>query len=119
MVPLEDGSIFRFQHVPNIPNEETVFFGGKDYLPLLCSLTGETPNRKTIFSTLRVRRKRRAGICGDLRQTRTNWHYECAAEFLDFSDGRNTKHRELGYRVHVGRNEKMGKKLNTKQRCKQ
>jgi hypothetical protein len=38
-----------FSMLPNIPNEEIVFFGGKDYPPQLCSLTGETPNRKTVF----------------------------------------------------------------------
>ena len=49
-----------FSMLPNIPNEETVFFGGKDYLPLLCSLTGETPNRKNCF----LQRCGRAGSAG-------------------------------------------------------
>lgn len=35
--------------LPDRPNEEIVFFGGKDYLPLVCPLTGETPSRKTVF----------------------------------------------------------------------
>ena len=35
--------------LPDRPYEEIAFFGCKDYLPLLCSLTGETPNRKTVF----------------------------------------------------------------------
>lgn len=30
-------------------DEEVFFFGGKDYLPLLHSLTGVTPNPKTPF----------------------------------------------------------------------
>jgi hypothetical protein len=59
-----------FSMLPDRPNEEIVFFGGKDYLPLLCSLTGETPNRKPSSTTLRARRKRRAGICRDLRRRR-------------------------------------------------
>jgi hypothetical protein len=35
--------------LPDRPYEEIVFFGRKDYLPLLCSLTEETPNSKTVF----------------------------------------------------------------------
>jgi hypothetical protein len=47
--------------LPCRPDEEIVFFGGKDYLRLLRSLTGETPNRKTLFYNAPASRRRRGG----------------------------------------------------------
>ncbi len=90
--------------LPDRPYEEIVFFGGKDYLPLLCLLTEETPNSKTVFCNAAGRAEAPGWNLQRFEtKTRTNWHCECAAEFLDFSDNRNTKHRELGYGVHFGR----------------
>jgi hypothetical protein len=48
--------------LPDRPDEEIVFFGGKGYLPLLCSRTGETPNREASSITPLARDKRPAGI---------------------------------------------------------
>lgn len=68
----------------NRPGEEIVFFGGKDYLPLLCALTAQTPNRKTIFySAVQAPRAPGWNLERFETKTRTNWHYECARAFLD------------------------------------
>jgi hypothetical protein len=84
--------------LPDRWDEEIVFFGGKDYLPLLCSLTGETSNRKTLFYNA-MRAPQAPGW--DLQRfettTRTNWHYECAGAFLDFGGSENAKHSDLGH----------------------
>lgn len=70
--------------LPYRPDEEIVFFGGKDYLPLLSSLTGETPNRKTLFYNATCAPQVPGWSLQRFEtKTRTNWHYECAASFLD------------------------------------
>lgn len=63
--------------------EEIVFFGGKDYLPLFCSLTGRVRGKKRVFYN--SARAPQAPGCALERfetKTRTNWHYECATAFL-------------------------------------
>jgi hypothetical protein len=62
--------------------EEIVFFGGKDYLPLFTRLTAPAGSARTVFynsATLPY-----APNCRLVRfstTTRTNWHYECADAF--------------------------------------
>jgi hypothetical protein len=69
--------------LPGRPGDKIVFFGGKDYLPLLRSLTGETSNRKTLFyNAARPPQAPDWNLQRFETKTRTNWHYECAA-FLD------------------------------------
>jgi hypothetical protein len=86
-----------FSMLPDRPNEEIVFFGGKDYLPLLCSLTGETPNRKTVFYNAASAPEAPGWNLQRFEtKTRTNWHYECAGAFLDSRGSKNTKLSELG-----------------------
>jgi hypothetical protein len=78
-------------------HEEIVFFGGKDYLPLLRSLTGETPNRKTLFyNAAGAPQAPGWNLQRFETKTRTNWHYECAGAFLDSRGSKNAKHSELG-----------------------
>ncbi len=64
--------------------DDIVFFGGKDYLPLFCSLTDTNRSRKIVF--FNSANAPRLNCC-TLRRfettTRTNWHYECANAFLD------------------------------------
>jgi hypothetical protein len=84
----------RYEDLCNLPAdtaEPVVFFGGKDYLPLFCKLTGGIRSRRTIFyraSKLpeRASKPPEAPDCALQRfptDTRTNWHYECVKEFLE------------------------------------
>jgi hypothetical protein len=73
-----------FCMLPPGTDEEIVFFGGKDYLPLFCSLTSPIRASKTIFYS--SAHPPQASGCALKRfdtTTRTNWHYECANAFLD------------------------------------
>jgi hypothetical protein len=74
--------------LPADTDEEVVFFGGKDYLPLFCALTSSLSGRKTVFYN--------SGTAPDApgcslerfaTTTRTNWHYECAKAYLDHQRG--------------------------------
>lgn len=70
---------FRF---PSGIAEPIVFFGGRDYIPIFCSLTANAEGTRTVFY---------AGTEPDapgctLRRFGdpfTNWHYQCARSFLD------------------------------------
>jgi hypothetical protein len=72
-----------FCMLPKQPDDEIVFLGGKDYLPLFCALTSSVKAKRTIFYNSSQPPK--AGGCTlKLFQTstRTNWHYECAEALL-------------------------------------
>jgi hypothetical protein len=75
-----------FHMLPADTDDEIVFFGGKDYLPLFCKLTAPIRSTKTVFYS--SGNPPRADGC-KLRRfetaTRTNWHYECANAFLNGS----------------------------------
>jgi hypothetical protein len=73
-----------FRMLPDETDEEILFFGGKDYLPLFCSLTNAIKTTKTVF----YNSAQRPQVSGCTLQrfettTRTNWQYECANAFLD------------------------------------
>jgi hypothetical protein len=73
-----------FRMLPNQTDQEIVFFGGKDYLPLFCSLTTAVRTKRTVFYNSAVTPK--INGCALERfatAARTNWHYECANAFLD------------------------------------
>lgn len=73
-----------FRMLPNGTQDDVVFFGGKDYLPLFCALTSAVQGRRTVFYNSGV--EPAAAGCHLQRfetATRTNWHYECAKAFLD------------------------------------
>jgi hypothetical protein len=73
-----------FSLLPVTMTDPILFFGGKDYLPLFCSLTRSCRGEKTIFYNSALRPD--ALGCNLKRyetRTRTNWHYECANAFLD------------------------------------
>lgn len=64
--------------------EEIIFFGGKDYLPLFCALTDEVRGRKTIFYNSANAPKIPGYTLKRFETTtRTNWHYKCVNAFLD------------------------------------
>ena len=73
-----------FRMLPGDTVEDIVFFGGKDYLPLFGALTDGVRGRRIVFYSSVTAPQ--IGSC-TLRRfettTRTNWHYECAAAFLD------------------------------------
>lgn len=73
-----------FVMLPEVTRDQIVFFGGKDYLALFCTLTATIAAKKTVFYNSRTR----PDIPGySLRRfetpTLTNWHYECVKAFLD------------------------------------
>jgi hypothetical protein len=64
------------------------FFGGKDYIPLFCSLTEKCRRRRIVYYNSMI--SPNAPGCEMKRfdsksKRRTNWHYECAEAFLDSS----------------------------------
>jgi hypothetical protein len=77
----------RFQDfcmLPEQTDDEIVFFGGKDYLPLFVTLTGAIRSKKTIFYNSIYPPQAAGCILRTYRTTtRTNWHYGCANAFMD------------------------------------
>jgi hypothetical protein len=71
-----------FCMLPDDTEKEILFFGGKDYLPLFCSLTRSVRAPKTVFYN--AAQQPQVTGCALVRfdtTTRTNWHYECANAF--------------------------------------
>jgi hypothetical protein len=67
-------------------HEGTVFFGGKDYVPLFCSLTDTIRGKKIVFyNSTHTPQVSGFSFRRFETTTRTNWHYECANAFLDGS----------------------------------
>ena len=63
--------------------EAIVFFGGKDYVSLFCTLSSDARGRRTVWYNSKD--APRAPGCLVRRfhtTTRTNWHYECAKAFI-------------------------------------
>jgi hypothetical protein len=73
--------------LPRDTVEPIAFFGGKDYIPLFCTLTQSVKGKRTVFynSTLPPEAP---GCTLERFETamRTNWHYECANYFIDRDD---------------------------------
>ena len=70
--------------LPTDAKEPIVFFGGKDYVPLFCSLTENSNGQKFLFYN--SSNPPYAPNCRLKRfdtTTRTNWHYGCANAFID------------------------------------
>lgn len=72
-----------FRHLQADQDEEIVFFGGKDYLPLFLSLTDGHARRKVFFNSV-VEPMPTEGVEFVRYRTtaRTNWHYQCIADFV-------------------------------------
>ena len=73
-----------FRMLRDDSDEEVVFLGGKDYLPLFCNLTREYRGKRFIFYNSGS--PPNAPGCTLIRyptKIRTNWHYACARDFLD------------------------------------
>jgi hypothetical protein len=70
--------------LPHQVDKEIVFLGGKDYVPLFCSLTSAIQSRKTVFYNSAFPPDARGCMLKKfLTSTRTNWHYECASALID------------------------------------
>jgi hypothetical protein len=60
-------------------DEEVVFLGGKDYIPLFCAITSGIHSKKTIFFNSVVPPVAPGYTLRRFQSsTKTNWHYECA-----------------------------------------
>jgi hypothetical protein len=72
-----------FQMLPD-DGEPLVFLGGKDYLPLFCTLTAGLAGLKTVFFRQAQEPRLPTGFQAVRYRTatRTNWHYECARELI-------------------------------------
>lgn len=65
-------------------HEPVAFFGGKDYLPLFCRLTENTPGRRiAVFNSAFEPQAHGVRFVRYHTRTRTNWHYEAVNAFLD------------------------------------
>jgi hypothetical protein len=76
----------RFEDFRMLPDETTgeiIFLGGKDYLPLFCKLTDRVKAKRIVFfNSASPPRFENCIFKRFETTTRTNWHYECANEFL-------------------------------------
>lgn len=73
-----------FRMLPNDITEEIVFLGGKDYVPLFCSLTSVVKACRTVFFNSK-QAPDAPGCTAKFFPTsrRTNWHYECANALVE------------------------------------
>jgi hypothetical protein len=73
-----------FCMLPMSTVEPIVFFGGKDYVPLFCTLTKSAKGKRTVFYNS-ANPPVAVGCVLERFETatRTNWHYECAKNFLN------------------------------------
>ncbi|MES9822819.1 MAG: hypothetical protein ABW127_00140 [Candidatus Thiodiazotropha endolucinida] len=72
-----------FRMLPDGCNDDLVFFGGKDYLPLFSKLSSNYAGQKFVFYNSATLPD--APGCKLIKyhtSTRTNWHYECAKAFI-------------------------------------
>jgi hypothetical protein len=73
-----------FRMLPGATKRNIVFFGGKDYLPLFCSLTDTIRSKKIVFFNSKITPPFDGCTLRRFKTTkRINWHYECANAFLD------------------------------------
>jgi hypothetical protein len=73
-----------FRLLPDHTEKRIVFFGGMDYLPLFCSLTNTSQDRRIVF--FNSRQTSQCDGCTFRRfeaTRRINWPYDCAKAFLD------------------------------------
>jgi hypothetical protein len=73
-----------FRMLPDDTQDDVVFFGGMDYVPLFCALTESIHGRRTVF--YKAAKPPQALGCRHVNYKttkRTNWQYECANAFLD------------------------------------
>jgi hypothetical protein len=75
---------YRDFRLPDGIDEEIVFFGGKDYLPLFICLTSALRKKRTIlYNSNYAPQAAGCALRRYITSTRTNWHYNCANDFLN------------------------------------
>lgn len=68
-----------FNHLLDETQADTVFLGGKDYLPLFLQLSSDFPGRRLVFFSSTVPPTAPGCVVQEFRTARrTNWHYSCA-----------------------------------------
>lgn len=73
-----------FRMLPANTAEPVVFFGGKDYVPLFCSLTENVKGRRVLFyNSANAPDAPGCRLTRFNTTTRTNWHYRCANAFIN------------------------------------
>lgn len=86
-----------FCMLPGTTDEEIVFFGGKDYVPLFTQLTVKSRGIRRIFYNSTHPPEAAECILEKFEtNTRTNWHYECANAFLRKKLVTQSERRERG-----------------------
>ena len=73
-----------FHMLPDDTSERVIFLGGKSYVELFCSLTGNVKGKRYVFHVSQG--EPQAPKCFFKRfetTTRTNWHYECARALIE------------------------------------
>ena len=70
-----------FRMLPTDASEPILFFGGRDYISLFCTLTERSSSKRTVFY---AGREPVAPGCRVQRfvKPHTNWHYQCANAFI-------------------------------------
>ena len=71
-----------FRMLPADASEPILFFGGRDYIQLFCTLTADSASQRTVFY---VGREPAAPGCRVQRFGKpfTNWHYQCAKAYVE------------------------------------
>ena len=78
-----DASRFRdFRMLDSASNDPVVFFGGKDYVSLFCDLTRSTKGPRHVFYKAKEINALGCRLIPYETRRSTNWHYECACEFM-------------------------------------
>ena len=73
-----------FQMLQDDGDDSVIFFGGKDYLPLFCNLTEKFRcQRKVFYNSATHPNAPGCALEWHNTKTRTNWHYECAKDFIE------------------------------------
>ena len=76
-----------FSMLPKHAAEPIVFLGGKDYVPLFCSLTAHSGKERIVFYNAgRSPNAQNCRLVLYFSPTRINWHYECAKSLIN-ADG--------------------------------
>ena len=86
--------------LPKDTAKPVVFLGGKDYIPLFCSLTEGIKSERTVFyNSETVPDAPGCKLCRFPTKARTNWHYECAKKILEgnivFAESSDTEFKKI------------------------
>lgn len=72
-----------FYHLQDTPDDQIIFFGGMDYLPLFCKLTAGMRSERIIFyNSKTIPAVPGCRLVRYKTNQRTNWQYSCAEKFM-------------------------------------